>query len=53
MLLFLTLLLKEVPFRSDPLPTTTSHPDEIAEEVIEFARSFGDQSLGDVHVVRV
>jgi hypothetical protein len=33
--------------------TTTSHPDEIAEEVIEFARSFGDQSLGDVHGVRV
>lgn len=32
---------------------TTSHPEESAEEVIEFAKNFGDKSNGEVHVVRL
>ena len=33
--------------------TTTSHPDESAEEVIEFAKMFSSNSKSEVHVVRI
>ena len=33
--------------------TTTSHPNESAEEVIEFAKSFGNETDEELHVVRI